>query len=313
MSERKAPLISVIVPVYKAEKYLRRCVDSLLAQTFQDFEVLLVDDGSPDRSGEICDEYARTDSRVRVFHKENGGVSSARNVGLDNIKGDWVAFVDSDDWVDRDYLSIEACYSDADVIEKSFCVINETSDIIRCHKVRRQIISGKEQFYRYYVNKRNNALWNKLIASHLLRNARFDVKVSIGEDFLFFLSMIEKISKYAFSSEGCYFYALHSESAMSKLSNQTDKKICMTWENMDSVKALTNRNELYYLQLGIIYGTYIPLLFYNYKYLNQDGKCKFYHLLKKMRYEDLKFLFWGNKLKLLFLKFFVLLINRSFN
>ncbi len=81
------PKISVIVPVYKAEKYLHRCVDSILAQTFTDFEVLLIDDGSPDRSGDICDEYAKKDSRVRVFHKENGGVSSARQYGIDNAQG----------------------------------------------------------------------------------------------------------------------------------------------------------------------------------------------------------------------------------
>ena len=86
------PKISVIVPVYKAEAYLHRCVDSILAQTFQDFEVLLVNDGSPDKSGEICDEYARKDKRVRVFHKENGGVSSARNMGLDNARGEWLFY-----------------------------------------------------------------------------------------------------------------------------------------------------------------------------------------------------------------------------
>lgn len=91
------PMISVIVPVYNAEKYLQRCVDSILKQSFTDFEVLLIDDGSHDRSGELCDEYGDKDNRVRVFHKENGGVSSARNVGLDNALGDWLAFVDSDD------------------------------------------------------------------------------------------------------------------------------------------------------------------------------------------------------------------------
>jgi len=91
------PKISVIVPVYKAEAYLRRCVNSILAQTFQDFEVLLIDDGSPDKSGKICDDYVKKDSRVRVFHKENGGVSSARNLGLDNAVGRYIAFVDSDD------------------------------------------------------------------------------------------------------------------------------------------------------------------------------------------------------------------------
>lgn len=99
------PKISVIVPVYKAEAYLHRCIDSLLVQTFQDFEILLVDDGSPDRSGEICDEYARKDKRVRVFHKENGGVSSARNLGIEIAHAEWICFVDSDDWVETDYLS----------------------------------------------------------------------------------------------------------------------------------------------------------------------------------------------------------------
>ena len=93
------PKISVIIPVYNAEVYLHRCVDSLLSQSFKDFELLLVDDGSVDSSADICDEYANGDERVRVFHKKNGGVSSARNLGLDNARGEWVVFVDADDWI----------------------------------------------------------------------------------------------------------------------------------------------------------------------------------------------------------------------
>lgn len=98
------PEISVIVPVYKAEKYLYRCVDSILAQTFTNFELILVDDGSPDNSGAICDEYAKKDSRIKVIHKKNGGPSSARNVGLDNAIGEYVCFVDSDDTIDNTFL-----------------------------------------------------------------------------------------------------------------------------------------------------------------------------------------------------------------
>ena len=89
-------MVSIIVPVYNTEKFLHRCIDSILAQTYTDFELLLIDDGSKDSSGTICDEYAAQDARVRVFHKENGGVSSARNLGLDNARGEWVTFVDSD-------------------------------------------------------------------------------------------------------------------------------------------------------------------------------------------------------------------------
>ena len=115
------PKVSVIVPVYKAEKYLQRCVDSLLAQTFTDFELLLIDDGSPDRSGEICDEYAAADSRVRVFHKVNGGVSSARQCGMDNATGEYTIHADPDDWVEPIMLKelyVKAKEENADMV---FC------------------------------------------------------------------------------------------------------------------------------------------------------------------------------------------------
>ena len=103
MKEQK-PLISVIVPVYKVEKYLHKCVDSILTQTLSDIELILVDDGSPDWSGAICDEYVEKDSRVRTIHKPNGGVSSARNKGLDVCTGEWIMFVDSDDFIDQNTL-----------------------------------------------------------------------------------------------------------------------------------------------------------------------------------------------------------------
>lgn len=114
-------LISVIVPIYNTEKYLRRCVDSILAQSYIDFELLLVNDGSVDGSAKICDEYAEADSRVRVFHKTNGGVSSARSLGLDNARGEWIAFVDSDDCIDEHFLSVmtENMSPDVDLIISS--------------------------------------------------------------------------------------------------------------------------------------------------------------------------------------------------
>lgn len=100
----RVPKVSVIVPVYKVEKYLPECIESVLAQTFTDFELILVDDGSPDNSGKICDAYAARDSRIRVFHKENGGVSSARNFGVKNARADYIAFLDSDDWWKPEFL-----------------------------------------------------------------------------------------------------------------------------------------------------------------------------------------------------------------
>lgn len=119
------PQISIVVPVYNVEKYLRRCIDSILAQTFTDFELLLIDDGSKDSSGSICDEYAKKDNRIRVFHKENGGVSSARNVGLDNAQGDWICFCDADDWVKSEFLStFRNMMKDGDLLSQGFHSFN---------------------------------------------------------------------------------------------------------------------------------------------------------------------------------------------
>lgn len=105
MEEIKKPLVSIIVPVYKAEKYIRKCLDSIITQTFVDWEAILVDDGSPDRCGKICDEYAKQDDRIKTFHIENSGVSSARNLGLRKSIGKYICFVDADDYLDVDYVS----------------------------------------------------------------------------------------------------------------------------------------------------------------------------------------------------------------
>ena len=96
--------ISIIIPIYNVEKYIRKCVDSILNQSFKSFELILIDDGSDDKSGEICDEYSKCDSRVRVIHKENTGSANSRNIGIKEAKGKYICFVDSDDWIEKDML-----------------------------------------------------------------------------------------------------------------------------------------------------------------------------------------------------------------
>ena len=128
-----SPKISIIIPVYNAAKFLHKCINSILAQTFQDFEILLINDGSTDESGAICDRYTLTDNRIRVFHKENGGVSSARNIGLRNACGEWIYFVDSDDTIYNDCLEtlISQTSDDVDCVTGGYtCVYNgKTSGI----------------------------------------------------------------------------------------------------------------------------------------------------------------------------------------
>ena len=125
-------LVSVIVPVYKVEAYLCRCVDSILEQTFEDLELILVDDGSPDRSGTICDEYVRQDSRVHVIHQKNGGLSAARNAALDwladNSDSQWVTFVDSDDWIHPQMLETLLRHAQSGQIKVAVCGYQETAE-----------------------------------------------------------------------------------------------------------------------------------------------------------------------------------------
>lgn len=124
----KNPTISIIVPVYKSEKFICRCMDSLLSQSFTDFEILLIDDGSPDGSGKICDSYAMKDSRVRVFHKENGGVSSARQLGIDNARGEYTIHADPDDWVEPTMLA--ELYGKAKTEDADMVICDYYSDVL---------------------------------------------------------------------------------------------------------------------------------------------------------------------------------------
>lgn len=187
MNSVNMPKISVIVPVYKVEPYLRKCVDSILAQTFTDFELLLVDDGSPDNCGAICDAYAEQDNRVRVFHKPNGGVSSARNLGLDNAMGEWIAFVDSDDWVEPTWLSLYMKTAEADIIFGG-CVVHGTEIGYKyCppieHETFVETILRLERAYIYGYS------WMKIFRSSIIREhcIRMHENISYCEDHIFTL------------------------------------------------------------------------------------------------------------------------------
>ena len=137
------PQISIIVPVYKVEQYLHRCVDSILNQTFTGFELILVDDGSPDKSGRICDEYAQKDNRIHVIHKENGGLSDARNAGLGISTGDYIMFLDSDDYITPDCLYV-LCKKDADLVAGTILYSYENGNIINQAERKDEVINKAE-------------------------------------------------------------------------------------------------------------------------------------------------------------------------
>lgn len=208
------PKISVIIPVYNAESTLRRCVDSVLAQSFTDFECLLINDGSQDRSGEICDEYAAKDSRIRVFHKENGGVSSARNLGLDNATGEWIAFVDSDDWVGEKYLESFLYHSDADIVvmDGYFNCLPDNIEEISLPGLLSFRTAG-DVIARYLDNPIIKTPWAKLFKHRFLIDIQFNEELRVGEDVSLVCDYMSQISNVAivdfnqFGQSAGYFYS----------------------------------------------------------------------------------------------------------
>lgn len=205
------PKISVIVPVYNAEKYLRRCVDSILAQTFTDFELLLVNDGSKDNSGAICDEYATKNSRVRVFHKENGGVSSARNLGLDNAKGEWVTFVDSDDYVLPVFLTtfVDLCKSNPDLCIQGIIPNYEISSEYKITQSSFNYKGNVEGAMSLLSNcQMTGALYNKMYKNSIIRdnNLRLNEFFNYREDEEFLLRYMLLSQNVTATKEGGYVY-----------------------------------------------------------------------------------------------------------
>ncbi len=187
-------MISFIVPVYKSENTLSRCIESLRNQTVEDLEILLVDDGSPDGSGRLCDEWAARDRRIRVLHKENGGVSSARNAGIQAAKGDYLIFTDSDDYVELDLAEkLLAEMDDGDLAICGFHHHYQGRDVLRVPEVPGQ--NGEENFLALYGQGFLNMPWNKLYKRELA--GEFDESFSLGEDLLFNLDYLRKTDRIA--------------------------------------------------------------------------------------------------------------------
>lgn len=186
------PKISVIVPVYKVEQYIHRCIDSILSQSFTDFELILVDDGSPDNCGKICDEYAQKDNRVRVFHKTNGGVSSARNLGLDNAIGKWVTFIDSDDYIEQGFLSIPLDASE-DLLIQNYKVLKNDGVIDHVYEKKVILPSEIQHFIDDNIHKEILCVpWAKFFRNDIIVNHKicFLEGVKVGEDTLFVLDYL---------------------------------------------------------------------------------------------------------------------------
>ena len=210
------PAISIIIPVYKSERTLYRCIDSVLAQTFINFEVLLIDDGSPDNSGKICDEYAIKDSRIKVIHKENGGVSSARQCGIEVAKGEYTIHVDSDDWVESNMLEVlyqKAKHENADMV---ICDYYEEYGKSTLYKKQTPTNYTPYQIIKDLFQQLHGSCWNKLIKSACYKghNIHFPKDINIMEDKIFIIQTCYFMDKIVYLNKGFYHYDRTNEESI---------------------------------------------------------------------------------------------------
>ena len=207
--------ISVIVPVYKVEQYIRRCVDSILAQTYMDFELILIDDGSPDNCGAICEEYAEKDSRVRVIHRENGGLSVARNTGIEwvlsNSNSEWITFVDSDDWVHKKYLESLLRAAAEYKVQVSMCWAVKTDGEEQEPENFDACLRSTEDAYTYNGKFIASFAWGRLYQKELFFNYRFP-EGKLWEDMYVIHKILFQMPEIAVVEQPLYYYYRNPQS-----------------------------------------------------------------------------------------------------
>lgn len=227
-------LISIVIPIYNAEKYLEECLNSIKNQTYQNFEVIMVNDGSKDHSETICKRFLEDDSRFRYFDKENGGVSSARNVGLDNVEGDYITFIDADDWVDENHLEllITTVKKDhSDIVVSSYKQFNNIDIFyLRAYTIQEKYLLNFEKMNRddfltifpklMSANVCFNNAVAKLFRKELVNNLRFDTSIKYGEDLDFYFRLYLNVDSISYVDEPTYIYRSHGDSTTSNFNQE---------------------------------------------------------------------------------------------
>ncbi|MBQ7759550.1 MAG: glycosyltransferase family 2 protein [Acidaminococcaceae bacterium] len=237
--------VSIIVPVYNVELYLEKCILSLINQTYKNIEIILIDDGSTDKSGKICDEYCQRDNRIKVFHNKNNGVSHARNYGINNSCGDYIAFVDSDDYVDKKY--VERLIGGIETEEYDLVVCRYfTIDYVR-RKTIEHNINGTltNKFYDDYskiVNFIGGPVF-KIYKSSIIKHNKlnFPENMSYSEDRVFNNKFFRYVNKYKFIDEALYYYSSRDNNSLSKIRNEKNY-VSALYELYDLKKFLDSKN-----------------------------------------------------------------------
>lgn len=231
-------LISVIVPIYNVEKYLTKCIESIINQTYKNLEIILVDDGSPDNCPIICDEYAKKDSRIKVIHKKNGGLSDARNVGLNIAAGEYIMFIDSDDFVEIDMMESmmnNMINSNVDLVVCNIKYIYDNSEKVKYNQ-EDKILDKYEAMQEYIKDGIVQAVaWNKLYKRNLINGMRYKVG-KINEDEFFTYKIVDRTNKIYYNSKPFYNYVQRNTSIMGSYSIKRLDAVEASYERLNFIK-----------------------------------------------------------------------------
>lgn len=273
----REPCVSIIIPIYNKEQFIKRCIDSICNQTYQNLQIILIDDGSTDQSGSICEEYAKKDSRIEVYHTENKGVGQARNYGLSKVNGTYIQFVDSDDYITKNAT---------EVLVKT--MQDSSVDMVVCGYMKKFnnffIPNGKMERYRVYSNSEYliktlkdpghhyyGVLWNKLYYADTIKkhSILFDDTVDLGEDFIFNLDYIKHISSVKVIRNKLCVYSCETPDSLSRTSERNIES---------SYKELSNRQK--------IYQKYVECFQFLNLYDSYKGRVQQYWLMFYVRNKD---------------------------
>ena len=297
------PLISIIVPIYKVEEYLDKCIESIVDQTYNNLEIILVDDGSPDNCPKMCDKWAKRDNRILVIHKENGGVCSARNSGLKKAKGKWIAFIDSDDWVEKEYIKeLYDCASrkKSSIVASGYCRIAEHSKEYINNSGNMVELNARE-FLIKILNPQTGMGFcaTKLYKKEIIENMFFDSTLVVGEDAVFNTKLVKKIDRAVVYKRALYNYRSNLDSAVRKYDVNYIKKYTNSMENMkkyindnysdDRILEADLANYIvYHLMLICVNYCYNPQNNNKRKSLKEACKMKIYaNAIKNCNYDNL--------------------------
>lgn len=279
--------LSIVVPVYKVERFLDKCIESVLAQTFTDFELILVDDGSPDNCGKMCDEWAAKDDRIRVIHKKNGGLSDARNAGIEAAKGDYIGLVDSDDYIKPDMFEVLVGNLEKYQADISMCGYADVyANRIRKDNLDRKVYewNQEEAIYQILLGKLLSVhAVTKLYKRRLFDNVRYPVG-KVSEDAYIIMDILKQINKAVFTPYSAYYYVHRGESINTSKFKEIDlTRIEAHEKNYHFIKENYPRYEriAYDRWLGSIAFIGHKIAFSNWKKLNTESYQQIFSILKQ--------------------------------